>query len=222
VGYGSDDSDIAVTKDMVKTIKRAAPTSESVTHGLPSFPYGEYLIRPAVFPLLLPAKKNLSYEDIHLRLVSERFDDLDLFPGNNSAEKADLLSLLVCKWTATTYKVVYSKMTLDKTGHPDWGVSLSSRKRKELLSPHIWRIEKPACVHFHWWYWPIEGAKDDKGRPVSGRRYEYKGFELVDSKQDDIRLYVNGVDTRKLFIVDFDDSIPNFDKLRAEWLHTLH
>ena len=77
-------------------------------------------------------------------------------------------------------------------------------------------------MRFSWWYRPGESFPDDpeKKEPTTRRRYTYSGFKLgeSDQDQDDIALEINGVDTRKLFIVDVDDSIPHLDQLREEWL----
>jgi|GEM_PF-827976 hypothetical protein len=209
---------IRISKKMIDVIKRVSPMSDHP----PQFRFGEYIIRPKLGPpLLLERKQHVSHEDIELRLVKKTYGGLSDFPGKDDAERADLLDSLTKTWTAAICKVRQYEAQMER---PRRVIHGSSQKSQiwPIIFPLVWPITKPASVRFSWWYRPGESFPDDpeKKEPTTRRRYTYSGFKLgeSDQDQDDIALEINGVDTRKLFIVDVDDSIPHLDQLREEWL----
>lgn len=186
---------LRLSPEIIETIKRSASL-------LYISPYALYTLPPMRGGLL--RNPVIPYEQIKMTFISERPEEVSLFPGENDEKKFEALSSLIITWIAALEKVRWTKAKEEEIRH------VKAQEREEEVLLDRWPMKKPACVNF--WY-QLEQLKEGDPRlsqyksryRLVGRgefrMHEYKlmGTTLSKSDKDNIRLYENGVDTRKLF-----------------------
>lgn len=186
--------------DKIKAIKRAAALVYERRYVIYSLP------QVVGSPL---RDRQISHKDIQLHFVPPNFKGLELFPGADNAEKADVLNALVVTWITTIAKVQFS------TGLE---AKLHDVMSEEEISLRLWPVSKPARIILLSWWEPIVGYHN--GEAIEGRNIKFHpdGFLWpCESDRDEVVLWENNVDTRKLFNISYDDSKAHTEELYQEW-----
>ncbi len=172
-------------------------------------PVAVYSLRPIAGPL---STQHIAPENIKMKFVSEDCDGLDLFPGQNSTEKADCLNELVKTWVVAIEKVrqwEYDAIHAQMMEDPDLlnlapvEIDYSQIDPWRIEVPCPWRIEDPARVELYWGSRPSKNKnerREFRKAPFMLRR------KLSKSDHDEVILFENGTDTREFFKIDVTDS----------------
>ena len=193
---------IKVTAEVTELIKCAAAM-------LDQSPFAVYTLPPITGPL---STHHIVPEEIEINFVSEDFDGLELFPGEDNAKKANYLNKLVIAWITAVEKVRAWQAEGMKASimahHPDLAALTPAEIDFSRVDPWQvtvrcpWQITKPARVELFWWSQPSTD-KDES------RRFWKPPFPwqrgLSESERDEIVLYENFVDTREFFKIDVGD-----------------